>query len=234
MGRTRANSWRGGSKSGEFLRVFFYGIHLLTSSSSQVPEQFQTQYPTYANPPTLTVAVTAYIARLRKNGISLSNIDPATSAYTPVDINSAESLSNRHVNDALLAREYLTSIYRKLRSHYEWFRRTQRGEIKEWGRESTSRREGYRWRGRTVNHVLTSGLDDYPRAKVPHSGELHLDLLSWMAFFANTMSEIAEFLGEEDDLVEFQSEREAMIANIEGKIESSRRYVTVNLIFSSW
>lgn len=136
--------------------------------------------------------------------------------FTPVDVNSAESLANRHAKDALLAREYLTAIYDKLKLHYEWFRRTQRGEIKEWGREATSRREGYRWRGRTVDHVLTSGLDDYPRAKLPHSGELHLDLLSWMALFSDTMSEIAEFLGEEEDLIEFRSNREDMIANIEG------------------
>lgn len=182
----------------------------------QVPDQFQTQYPTYANPPTLTIAVTAYIARLRKNGISLSNIDLTAAAYTPVDVNSAESLASRSVNDAMVAKEFLTSIYAKLKLHYDWFRRTQRGEIKEWGRDATSRREGYRWRGRSLEHVLTSGLDDYPRATVPHSGELHVDLLSWMAFFANTMSEIAEFLGEEEDLEEFGANRRDMIANLEG------------------
>jgi hypothetical protein len=65
--------------------------------------------------------------------------------------------------------------------------------------------------------VLTSGLDDYPRAKPPHVGELHLDLISWMGFFTRTMKEIAEFVGEEDDAAEFEELEEAILANIDGQ-----------------
>lgn len=63
---------------------------------------------------------------------------------------------------------------------------------------------------------MTSGLDDYPRAVVPHVGELHLDLISWMGFFARTMGEIAEFLGEEDDVDDFAEHYEAIVKNIDG------------------
>lgn len=114
------------------------------------------------------------------------------------------------------ARDYLRSIYPALRRHYDWFRRTQRGQIKQWGRRASSRTEAYRWRGRTEDHVLTSGLDDYPRAKPPHVGELHLDLISWMAFFTRTMRGIAEFAGEVDDEANFKEIEAAILQNIEG------------------
>lgn len=161
------------------------------------------------------MAVTAYIGRLRAAGVSLASIDPTQSSSHSHDSTSAEALSSLHVNDAVLAQKYLTSIYDKLKSHYEWFRQSQRGQIKEWGRSATSRSEAYRWRGRTEDHVLTSGLDDYPRAKPPHLGELHLDLISWMGFFSKTMSEIAEFLGEEDDRLEYEDNYGNILANIE-------------------
>lgn len=165
------------------------------------------------------MAVTAYIGRLKAAGISLSSIDVTSQPHTSVDEStSAEVLSSLHVFDPQLARQYLTAIYGRLKRHYEWFRETQRGQIREWGRDATSRTEAYRWRGRTADHVLTSGLDDYPRAKPPHLGELHLDLISWMAFFTRTMSEIAEFLGEGEDLAEFKGNYDAILVNIEGAL----------------
>lgn len=117
--------------------------------------------------------------------------------------------------DADNARAYLQSIYPALRRHYYWFRRTQRGQIKQWGRKAHSRTEAYRWRGRTKDHVLTSGLDDYPRAVPPHVGELHLDLISWMAFFTRTMRGIAEFAGEVEDEATFKDMEAAILQNIE-------------------
>ncbi|KAM0791195.1 hypothetical protein ACM66B_005677 [Microbotryomycetes sp. NB124-2] len=181
---------------------------------SKVPPDFVAQYPSYGNPPTLTKAVTAYISRLRKAGKSLAadldQVEPDLSSFS-----SAQTLSSLHVETPALARDYLLSIYDKLKRHYEWFRSTQRGQIREWGRQARSRREAYRWRGRSKTHVLTSGLDDYPRAQPPHLGELHVDLISWMGFFAKTMSEIAEFLEQEDDLAEFEGHYTAIVQNID-------------------
>lgn len=130
---------------------------------------------------------------------------------------SPKALSQVLLSSPVLARSYLNQLYPKLRKHYYWFRETQRGQLREWGRRpSGSRTEAYRWRGRSEDHVLTSGLDDYPRPK-PHEGELHVDLMSWMAFFTRTMKEIAEYVGETEDVKEFNKIDTAILTNLDGK-----------------
>lgn len=123
--------------------------------------------------------------------------------------------TNIYLSSRPLALEYLRSIYPALRRHYDWFRRTQRGQIKQYARKARSRTEAYRWRGRTPTHILTSGMDDYPRGP-PHAGELHLDLLSWMGFFSRTMKSIAEFLGEHEDAAMFTETLRGVVDNIDG------------------
>lgn len=115
-----------------------------------------------------------------------------------------------------LALSYLKSIYEPLKRHYNWFRRTQRGQLKQYARKARSRTEAYRWRGRSEKHVLTSGMDDYPRGP-PHTGELHLDLISWMGFFTRTMREIAEFVGETEDAIYYKDLEGQIAANIDGE-----------------
>ena len=131
------------------------------------------------------------------------------------DARGVSSLRDIHLEEQEVARKYLNTIYSPLRRHYEWFRRTQRGQIKRYGRTARSRTEAYRWRGRSETHVLTSGMDDYPRAPA-HAGELHLDLISWMGFFSRTMKEIAEFIGEVDDAEMFAENENAIANNIDG------------------
>jgi len=133
---------------------------------------------------------------------------PLSSPQTP------PSAENRHLEDPELALSFLKGIYKPLKRHYDWFRRTQRGQIKQYGRKARSRTEGYRWRGRSERHVLTSGMDDYPRGTAS-TGELHLDLISWMAFFSRTMREIASFIGETDDEITYSQIEEAILGNIE-------------------
>ncbi|KAL7421132.1 Processing alpha glucosidase I [Cryptotrichosporon argae] len=182
-------------------------------SRSKVPAEFQTQYPTYANPPTLTMAVTSFIRRLRARHSDLDvqlGLDTSLFAHGL----SPSNLPSAHLDNPVLAHAYLTSIYPALRRHYLWFRRTQRGLLKPFDRRPRAR-EAYRWRGRTENHVLTSGLDDFPRARPPHVGELHLDLLSWVGFFARTMGEISEFLGIEEDRQEYEKHERGVLENLD-------------------
>ncbi|OAA61246.1 glycoside hydrolase, family 63 [Niveomyces insectorum RCEF 264] len=68
----------------------------------------------------------------------------------------------------------------------------------ETGRRAAHRAQdggAYRWRGRTETHVLTSGLDDYPRPQPPHPGELHVDLLAWVGLMAKVLRNAADVLG---------------------------------------
>ncbi|KAF9452232.1 glycoside hydrolase family 63 protein [Macrolepiota fuliginosa MF-IS2] len=190
---------------------------------SKVPAEFQTQVPNYANPPTLTMAVTAFIKRLKETSAKREpshqdlGMDFGTGAAQTAfsaDTSPSVGVESQYLNDPALGLSFLRSIYSPLKRHYDWFRRTQRGQIKQYGRKARSRTEGYRWRGRSELHVLTSGMDDYPRGP-PHAGELHLDLISWMAFFTRTMREIAEFVGEKEDALTFTEIEKAILNNIE-------------------
>jgi mannosyl-oligosaccharide glucosidase len=167
------------------------------------------------------MAVYAFIERLRVRH-SGPNVDEL--GITDGDILGAQYALNTlsgldgegYLESEQEAREYLQSIYPSLRRHYEWFRKTQRGQIKQYGRRARSRTEAYRWRGRSAVHVLTSGMDDYPRGS-PHVGELHLDLISWMAFFSKTMRGIANYIGEKEDERSFKEIEDAILGNIEGR-----------------
>lgn len=143
----------------------------------QVPSQFLTQVPNYANPPTLTMAVTAFIDRLKRSTTGPSaqdlGMDFGLGSQVPLGNEPDVSLRSKYLKDHELSLSYLKSIYQPLKRHYDWFRRTQRGQIKQYSRKARSRTEAYRWRGRSQEHVLTSGMDDYPRGP-PHAGEIAL------------------------------------------------------------
>ncbi|KAF9533425.1 glycoside hydrolase [Crepidotus variabilis] len=191
---------------------------------SKVPSEFQTQVPNYANPPTLTMAVTAFIERVKKaaasKGVSDRDLGMDTGmgagGQVPFSAPAEKQLGveSQYLDHPELAMAYLKDIYKPLKRHYDWFRRTQRGQIKQYGRKARSRTEAYRWRGRSEQHVLTSGMDDYPRGP-PHAGELHMDLISWVAFFSKTMREIAAFVGEKDDEATFTAVEKAVLENLE-------------------
>jgi mannosyl-oligosaccharide glucosidase len=166
---------------------------------SKVPDEFQVQYPHYANPPTLFLTITSFVDKLT----STSTIS------TPSDEEYAPQLLNR---DAALT--YLKDLYPLLKRHYTWFRRSQKGDITSYDRTATSPREAYRWRGRTERHCLTSGQDDFPRAQPPHPGELHVDALAWVGVMASSLSKIAEFLGEEEDGIVYAKQLAGIKANV--------------------
>ncbi len=154
---------------------------------SKVPQEFQTQYPHYANPPTLFLVVDAFVEKLRKTNGTL----PVLREHLSQD----ESLATASLDNPEVGVEYLRRLYPLLRRQFNWFRKTQAGDIKSYEREAFSPKEAYRWRGRTVTHCLTSGLDDYPRPQPPHPGELHVDLLSWVGVMAKSLINIGDALG---------------------------------------
>jgi mannosyl-oligosaccharide glucosidase len=202
------------SKVNHFVLTFMIQILI---PSIQVPSEFQTQVPSFANPPTLTMAVTAFIARARTASLGPTDQDLGmdTGSQIPLSGFGNGGVRSKYLESPELTMSFLKSIYQPLKRHYDWFRRTQRGQIKLYGRQARSRTEAYRWRGRSEKHVLTSGMDDYPRGP-PHAGELHLDLISWMAFFTRTMKDVASFVGEVDDAISFGEIEHGIIGNIDG------------------
>lgn len=170
---------------------------------SKVPQEFQVQYPHYANPPTLFLIFESLIDKLKSKSPAKITLDPL------------ESIRSAHLNNPDLAIDYLRNLYPLLKRHYFWFRKTQWGDIKSYDREAFSTKEGYRWRGRNERHILTSGLDDYPRPQPPHPGELHTDLISWMGMMTRSMRRIAETIGQTEDAKELAGYEEAIIKNID-------------------
>lgn len=154
---------------------------------TRVPQEFQVQYPHYANPPTMFLIIEGFMERLRK----VNGSQPIEREH----LNPSESIQTAHLDNVNLGEEYLRRLYPLLSRQYEWFRRTQFGDIKSYEREAFSTKEAYRWRGRTETHILTSGIDDYPRPQPPHPGELHVDLMSWVGLMTKSLISIADALG---------------------------------------
>lgn len=163
---------------------------------SKVPQEFQVQYPHYANPPTLFLIVDTLVTKISSGTLRAAE---------------SNNLKSR-----------LENLYPLLTRHYNWLRRTQFGDIKSYDREASSAKEAYRWRGRTPRHILTSGLDDYPRPQPPHPGELHLDLISWVGMVSNSLSNLAALLGEMDEAKTFDSQYRAIKKNIDDLHWSSK------------
>jgi mannosyl-oligosaccharide glucosidase len=174
---------------------------------SKVPEEFQTQYPHYANPPTLFLTVDAFIDKLRKaNG----SVPVAKETITGTD-----GLATALVDNPEVGLEYLRNLYPRLKHQYYWFKKTQYGDIKSYDREAYSTKEAYRWRGRTIRHCLTSGLDDYPRPQPPHPGELHVDLMSWMGLMTKSLINIADAVGALEDKADFEKYLDGIEHNLD-------------------
>ncbi|KAI9762847.1 MAG: Processing alpha glucosidase I [Chaenotheca gracillima] len=176
---------------------------------SKVPSEFQVQYPHYANPPTLFLVLESLLDKLL--------LGPASSgsAAANADQTYISDIHTAHIDNPEAAGQYLKSLYPLLKRHYFWYRKTQWGDIRSYDREAFSSKEGYRWRGRTVQHILTSGIDDYPRAQPPHPGELHVDLISWMGMMTRSLKRIAIVLHEDEDAAEFAGYENAITRNID-------------------
>jgi len=175
---------------------------------SKVPEEFQTQYPHYANPPTLFFVLDVFVDKLRKSNGTV----PAAGKE---DLSQGVKLATASIDNTEVGVEYLRQLYPLLRRHYNWFRKTQYGDIKSYDREAFSTKEAYRWRGRTVLHCLTSGLDDYPRPQPPHPGELHVDLMSWMGMMTKSLINVADVVGKHEEQEELKKILNAIEHNLD-------------------
>ncbi|RKP36401.1 glycoside hydrolase [Dimargaris cristalligena] len=195
---------------------------------SKVPPEFQVQNTAFANPPTLLFPIMAFVKRLAiyhstpppfppvlsarpLQGWGGSGVVPA--AVAEVWASAMPREYNRFVTDAALGPELLEHIFPALQRQFEWSVNLNPG-ARRLPSPSASYRAAYRWRGRTLNHTLTSGLDDYPRA-TPHRGELHVDLMSWMGYMSRSLMTISDMLGRSEDQLEYQTVHEHILANLD-------------------
>ncbi|KAK6541770.1 Processing alpha glucosidase I [Orbilia ellipsospora] len=181
---------------------------------NKVPKEFQTQYPHYANPPTLLLVLTRFIEKW----VDYSKYQqPSIKGDLSQIMEQMAEFGGDGIPFAILAsaEPYLKAIYPLFRRQYFWFRETQSGDLRTYDRNAFSSKEGYRWKGRAPGYCLTSGIDDYPRAEPPHPGELNVDLISWMGFAARLIKNIALVLGEVDDAREYGRHEEAILRNID-------------------
>ncbi|KAI9505236.1 glycoside hydrolase [Coemansia spiralis] len=158
---------------------------------SKVPEEFQVQYPNFANPPTLLFALEMYTSWLKSDEISQKLVE------NNVRIDDLVQEHKPKYNKALM-RENIGKLAQYVSKLLEFFHRTQAGEMgapDSNGEQSMTTAHGFRWRGRTTDHTLTSGIDDYPRARPPSKGELHVDLFSWVTYMELVNSDMAAFAG---------------------------------------
>ena len=172
------------------------GQILGAEARSKVTAEFQVQYPQHANPPTLFLVVSAFVDIVAGN----KTFSGHPSQYT---------------SDKMVTQQLFAGMYPLLKRHYHWFRRTQSGDLQNYARPGHSANEAYRWRGRTDQHTLTSGLDDYPRAQPAHRGELHLDALTWVASMAGVLKKVAAFSGESEERLVFARHERAIKRNID-------------------
>ncbi|KAF2108891.1 glycoside hydrolase [Lophiotrema nucula] len=163
-----------------------------------VPEDFQVQYPQFANPPTLLLLVTNLLSKMTKE--------------SPYSGHNSQYLASEDAGKALLE-----ELYPLFARHAAWFRRTQAGNFSDiYPRpEGYEGQEGYRWRGATPGTCLTSGLDDYPRANPPHPGELHVDALSWVAASAAALQKVAKYLGKDSEAKSYGDNFNAAMKNLD-------------------
>ncbi|KAH7084906.1 glycoside hydrolase [Paraphoma chrysanthemicola] len=163
---------------------------------ASVPADFVTQLPHIANPPTLFMVVSKFIDML----------DGKTKYY---------GHESWYLTKADAGKGLLTEMYPLLKKHYEWFRKSQSGDIETHSIPSANLNEGYRWRGRTPGTNYPSGLDDYPRAEPPDITELHLDALCWVGMMSRVLEQTAFFTSKTHDALTYQNHLRGTKTNLE-------------------
>lgn len=172
---------------------------------ARVPEEFQVQSPQIINPPTLMLAFTLLLENSDNTPAVISNYGGMGSMK--------DELGHLVINHRELLTNYSKQIYPRLKSHYNMFKRTQKGYFEDFDRSKDM--EAYRWRGRTETHCLASGLDDYPRAFPADIAELNVDLLSWMGVMARCIKLIAQTLDNTEDIKYYQAIEDDVVSNLD-------------------
>eukprot|EP01064_Diplonema_japonicum_P023392 TRINITY_DN33811_c0_g1_i1.p1 TRINITY_DN33811_c0_g1~~TRINITY_DN33811_c0_g1_i1.p1 ORF type:complete len:960 (+),score=176.40 TRINITY_DN33811_c0_g1_i1:53-2932(+) len=168
------------------------------AARSRVPDEFLSQDPNVANPPTLLSLVSSSI--LTKSDLTPSMRDHCKS-FGNLAVGCSEVLYDQKILGGLLL-PYMEAWSVWLVDSQE----ANKAAYFETGLEPTEDLIDtglYTWRGRDakdgrlVPMTLSSGLDDYPRSYWPSHHEAHLDLGCWVASSQTALAEIIESQGDE-------------------------------------
>ena len=148
-----------------------------------MPSEFVTQDPRIANPPTLLFA----FRQLVKRAIEHSKQGAAPQRVVDVEILAEGEQSAR--SEASIAGLEIQELFEKVKKWVFYLEKSQKSKLP----------SSYRWFGRTENHCLASGMDDFPRHRILSQSESNVDLLSWILFAYQNLAEIDEMLNGETE-----------------------------------
>jgi mannosyl-oligosaccharide glucosidase len=169
---------------------------------SRVPQEFQVQHDTHANPPMLFITILHFMNSLKQRQQKLVESGvPDVQIQLETDTTEIEN-----------GREYLKKMYPLLLKNYKWIVKTQQGP----------KPFSFRWRGRTPGHTLASGLDDYPRGnEEPQTSERHLDLVCWVYMMTDVLQQMRDFL----DIDRNQNDLRETLQGIKSNLKSMYCYL---------
>jgi mannosyl-oligosaccharide glucosidase len=114
---------------------------------------------------------------------------------------------------------FLKKCHDKFSSWSEWFEIYQK----------SSDKRSYQWYGRTNEHNLASGLDDFPRGMNPNIYEKHLDLNIWVIELIKTLRNLSEIFDYEL-MQHFQKKIERMSSEIPTTFYDEKKQILADFL----
>ena len=149
---------------------------------SRVPEQFVVQDSRIANPPTLLLALQKLAAKVS------TNVEVLLSGEQEVISGKPEILPI--FKDLLI----------KTKRWISYIEKSQRSKLP----------LSYRWFGRTKQHCLASGMDDFPRHRILSESESNVDVLTWLLFSYQAIAVMEVMQGETQLALDKRKEIESL------------------------
>ena len=125
--------------------------------------------------------------QLVKRAIEHSKQGAAPQRVVDVEILAEGEQSAR--SEASIAGLEIQELFEKVKKWVFYLEKSQKSKLP----------SSYRWFGRTENHCLASGMDDFPRHRILSQSESNVDLLSWILFAYQNLAEIDEMLNGETE-----------------------------------
>ena len=152
-----------------------------------MPAEFIAQDPLIANPPTFFLAVEVLAKQAAVNAEANVNdavVNSELSVVNEATITNDVTITNEgtmEIDEVMEATTpFLQDAAPRLWRWLAYLMRSQKSQLA----------YSFRWFGRSDRHCLASGLDDYPRHRIISEKESHVDLLAWIVYSLQVMSNV--------------------------------------------